>query len=157
MGSLKRPSRLIEFAPAKPSKKKIQPRVVVYGIGYLIILGIFSYGLYSRSDVEVTSIRQARSSSTIYEDGRGANFFQLRLTNTTGKSVDIRIESLSPGVQLICGLCAKKLAPYESRRASLVVVYQKEYDDAHAKGLIVFKGGNKKLNLPLIKSKRGQK
>lgn len=159
MTSLKRPKDLISWGSPTTSAAKSQkhassailkPRLLVYAAVTAALLGICTYSIVNRKDVEFTLIRQPGSALTNISDSTSANVFQIRITNTTSRDISLTVKSADEKIQVICGACQSPITAFASKRASLVLSFDRT--DFVKEVSLVFTYGEKEelIRIPII-------
>lgn len=104
MLKINKPTGLIKIASytsiKKGTKKLWNPRVIGYSIVLTFLMGLVSFFIFSRSDIDVTILKV---SGTLYQktdDGQISNLYSVQLVNKTfeTQSVELHLEEGSPGV-----------------------------------------------------------
>ncbi len=88
---------------AKGAKFKFSIRTIAYSFVLLILLGLVSYSLLSRSEIEATVMRAAGSLFQEQPDNGISNLYNIKLVNKTNTDlpVDLRLLSHEGRIQLI--------------------------------------------------------
>ncbi len=99
MLKVNKPTGLIRYSsPAaieKGETKIINVRVISYAVMLTVLLGLLSYFIVTRSDVDTTVLKMPGTLYTRTDDGKIANVYAIEFLNKTfeNKVLDIRIES----------------------------------------------------------------
>ncbi|HIX53853.1 MAG TPA: cytochrome c oxidase accessory protein CcoG [Candidatus Sphingobacterium stercoripullorum] len=107
MIKLDRPTRLIGFYTTEElkdnKKKKGNTRAVVYTSFLFVLVSIFAFLIFSRSDVSGTLLRATGSTYQTRDDGTITNLYSLQLINKTNKQMEVELVPENPeyGIQVV--------------------------------------------------------
>jgi len=150
MTNIKRPQGLIRTASElalvgkKPRRFRLRP--ALYLTLLLINLGIMVTALGTRSDLQVTVLRQASTTYSMVGTGYLGNYFSIRVVNRSREAHQLSVQT-DPDVRLICSLCSQSIAPDAEEKGNLVLVVPLDYQKAE----VELNFGETKVILPLIK------
>lgn len=109
MDKIKKPKRLIGFysmddldltTSEKPKKGKSNMRAVAYSAILVLLIGVFSFLLFSRSAVDGRLLRAKGSTYQLRDDGTVSNLYTLELLNKSGKDIKFDLESVDDRVRV---------------------------------------------------------
>ena len=108
MDKVNRPRKLIKYASMenleKGTKFKLTPRLMVYTTILVVLLGIVTYLMTTRSEVEATFLKAKGSTFQYTDDNHIANIYTLTIINKTFNKMDIHLKLLDmPGTIKIIG------------------------------------------------------
>lgn len=93
------PSGLIRYTSEKSiaegTKLKFNARTIAYSFVLVVLLGIISYSLFMRTEIEATILRAPGMLYQPQEDGRFSNLYNIKLVNKTNEDLPVRIELTS--------------------------------------------------------------
>lgn len=112
MDKVKKPRKLIRYASlnqiSEGLKFKITPRLILYTLALTLLLGIVSFLLTTRSDVEATILRAKGTIFIENPNGTVSNLFTAKIANKTFKTLELELKTDGiPGTVSIVG--GKKL------------------------------------------------
>lgn len=130
MDKINKPRRLIGFytlaqAEGKESiekGKKKNTRAIVYSIVLVVLMSIFGFMIFSRSDVDGRLLRAKGSTYQLKDDGTVANLYTLEVLNKTSKELDFKLESPDKGVRIQIVNPISHLAREGSAKLSLFLI-----------------------------------
>lgn len=130
MDKIDKPRRLIGFytlaqAEGKESiaeSKKKNTRTWVYTLILLVLMGIFGFMIFSRSDVDGRLLRAKGSTYQLKDDGTVSNLYTLEVLNKTSKDIDFELVSPDPGVRIQIVNPISHLAKEGSAKLSLFLI-----------------------------------
>ncbi|QQT24525.1 MULTISPECIES: cytochrome c oxidase accessory protein CcoG [Sphingobacterium] len=98
MKKIGKPSRLIGFyamgeIERKDDFKKNNVRAIAYSIVLAVLMGVFGYMIFSRTQVGATLLRAKGSTYQLREDHTISNLYSLELINKSGKEMPFTLES----------------------------------------------------------------
>lgn len=108
MEKINKPKRLIGFytmAEAEGTEteqigKKRNTRAIIYTGILVVLMGIFGFMIFSRSDLDGRMLRAKGSTYQKRDDGTVTNLYSLEIINKTSKDVDFELVSKTPGVTI---------------------------------------------------------
>lgn len=107
MISINRPTGLIRLASENSIRDGVQlrftRRIKAYTTVLLMLLGLLTYLLVSRSDIDARLLRTAGMTYTSMPDGRISNLYNLKLVNKTHSpmAVQVKLEDIPGEIQMI--------------------------------------------------------
>lgn len=130
MEKLQRPKRLIGFytldeIEGKTTQKK-NTRAVAYSVVLVLLLGAFTYMLFSRSAINSTLLRAKGTSYIMRDDGTVANLYNLNLTNKTNATLPFELKVADGNYSLLNVSHAKEIKPGEDIQLSFFLIRPKE-------------------------------
>jgi cytochrome c oxidase accessory protein FixG len=100
MEKIKRPKKLIKYASLNgiesKSKFKFTPRMILYSVILVVLLGILGYLLSVRTDYSVNILRTPGMLFQEQPDGKVSNVYDLNIVNKTFKETPVKIKLESP-------------------------------------------------------------
>ncbi|PPL04251.1 cytochrome c oxidase accessory protein CcoG [Parapedobacter indicus] len=98
MEKLDRPKRLIGFysvSEIEGSRKKSgNGRAIAYTVVLAVLVTVFGWLIFSRSQVDGTLLRAKGSSYQVHEDGTVSNLYSLELINKTSSDIPFTLDAL---------------------------------------------------------------
>jgi cytochrome c oxidase accessory protein FixG len=90
------------WSRAQMLRRTLRPRVLIYGLGLLVVAGLFVFSLSQRSGFTVDVIKDRASLARVVEDGVIENSFRLQIANGTehGRRFRISVQGL-PGLRIV--------------------------------------------------------
>jgi cytochrome c oxidase accessory protein FixG len=153
MTNIKRPKGLIrtESEAALEGKKlrRFRLRPAIYLTLLLINVGIMAVALGTRSDLQVTVLRQPKTTYTMMDETHVGNYFSIRVVNRSRDAHPLTVHA-DPEVRLICSLCNQELAPDAEEKGNLVLIVPLSYE----KSEVELDFGETKVILPILKPGR---
>ncbi|WP_028296935.1 cytochrome c oxidase accessory protein CcoG [Olivibacter sitiensis] len=130
MEKLHKPKRLIGFytldeIEGKASKKK-NTRAVAYSIVLVLLMGVFTYMLFSRSIINGTLLRAKGTSYIMRDDGTVANLYNLNLTNKTNETLPFELKVADDAYSLLNVGHINEIKPGEDVQLSFFLIQPKE-------------------------------
>jgi polyferredoxin len=107
MDATSQPRGLIRYASermiAESLNLKFNARTIAYSAVLMILLGVFTYSITSRKQIEATILRAPGMLYQEPEPGKISNLYNIKLVNKTGKDlpVDIRLLSHEGEIKII--------------------------------------------------------
>lgn len=96
MEKVKRPKGLIRFASAVNINEgrsfRFTARMAGYSAVLVILLSVFAYMLFTRTEVDITLLRTPGLLYQLQPDGKISNLFDLKITNKTFKALPVTVE-----------------------------------------------------------------
>lgn len=131
MSSLKREPGLIRKASKMeidqgPIKKKFRVRPLILFLMFLSSVIVLSSFVLSRDALKVTMLRQAKSTFTVMDDGRIANYFSLRVVNQSRNEQLVKVSTKS-GAQIICSLSGEHISSNQEVTGILIVLTDRQH------------------------------
>lgn len=105
MDKIGKPKRLIgfysmsELTDPKPIKKS-NTRTIAYSAILVVLISIFGFLLFSRSEIDGRLLRAKGSSYQVRDDGTVSNLYTLELLNKSGKDIKFDIESVDDRIRV---------------------------------------------------------
>lgn len=100
MEKINRPKKLIKYASLNgiesKSKFKFTPRMILYSVILVVLLGILGYLLSVRTDYSVNILRTPGMLFQEQPDGKVSNVYDLNIVNKTFKETPVKIKLESP-------------------------------------------------------------
>jgi cytochrome c oxidase accessory protein FixG len=114
----------------------LRPRVVVYGVLLLAVIGGFSAALAARIPFDVLIAHNASSLYATLADGRPANAYTLRVENRdrVAHQLELSLEARE-GFALLTGVNPIQLDPASSRELRIFVAGPRARESAHAEAI----------------------
>jgi cytochrome c oxidase accessory protein FixG len=104
MDKVKQPKGLIRYASeaniAKGRKLKWTPRMVAYSIILVLLIGVETFLLATRSDLDTTIIRAKGVLYNTEVDGRISNLYNVKIINKTAEELDIQFVVDAPNAEV---------------------------------------------------------
>lgn len=98
MEKLDRPKRLIGFYSVNEiegsAKQTGNTRAIAYTVVLAVLIAVFGWLVFSRSQVDGTLLRAKGSSYQVHEDGTVSNLYSLELINKTSADIPFTLEAL---------------------------------------------------------------
>jgi cytochrome c oxidase accessory protein FixG len=95
MEKINRPKGLVRYASensiAKGKRLRITPRIIAYSMVLVALIGLESYLLATRSDLDTTVIRARGILFNTESDGRISNLYNVKIINKTNEDLDLQI------------------------------------------------------------------
>lgn len=107
MDRIGRPRGLIRYASLNGIEKReplrITPRLVGYAVLLLALIGLWSYLVFTRSDVQTTVLRAQGALYHQLPDGRFANLYTVKVINKTSREmpIELRLENIAGELQVM--------------------------------------------------------
>ena len=99
MDATNQPRGLIRYASekmiAEGRKMKFNARTIAYSAVLIILLGVFTFSITSRSPVEATILRAPGMLYQEPEPGRISNLYNIKLVNKTNQDIPVELKILS--------------------------------------------------------------
>ncbi len=131
MVKINKPKNLIRYASEaqlnEGSNFKITTRILLYSLVLLLLTGIVSYLMFTRSDIEATILK---AKGTIYQhtDNGIANVYTATIINKTFRHMDFRFELFDiPGKISLIGKESLFVAPESVTDATFILELPTEY------------------------------
>lgn len=134
MRKIGRPAGLVRYASENGilhgQKLKVTPRMVVYSLLLLLLVGLETTLLLTRSDLDTTFLRAPGALFQQMPGGQISNLYVVKLINKTSRPIDaeLRLENLTGKVSVLGP--PLRLAPGQLSQASVLV----ELDPAQLRG-----------------------
>lgn len=106
-----------EATISEGKKFTFSPRIMGYSLVLLVLLGVMSLLMLSRSDVETSILRTAGIMYQTQEDGRLSNLYNVKVINKTNETfpVTLKLENIEGEIRLVGeGLVLKEKGVVES-------------------------------------------
>ncbi len=104
MEKINRPARLIGFKSEDQIKSgapfRLNKKVYAYSIVLLVLTGVLSGMLISRSDIETTILRAGGTLYQLRDNGTVSNLYNAELVNKTSALVKFELKSADPDVRI---------------------------------------------------------
>ena len=146
MDRIQRPRGLIRFTSQNAlnvgRSRILRPRTALYGVLMLVLAGLFTGTLASRSEFEAWVVRQPGDPFMVLPDGRIANRLRFRVQNQTRTPASFTIEVVAPsGAEVrIVGVQPIAVAANELALADAwVTVPQLAFDQGTAAGVFAIR------------------
>jgi polyferredoxin len=107
MVSVHKPKGLVRYASENSIKKGIQllftARIKAYTVVLILLLGLLTFLVVSRTDLDVRLMRTSGMTYTSLPDGRIANLYNLKLANKTHKDIPftLKLEDTNGEIQIV--------------------------------------------------------
>jgi cytochrome c oxidase accessory protein FixG len=96
MDKIKRPRGLIRYASLNGIERgehlKITPRLVIYSIIIVVLIGLETFLVFTRSDVQTTLLRAPGALFQQMPDGRFSNLYTIKLVNKTARAIPVQLK-----------------------------------------------------------------
>jgi polyferredoxin len=109
MDKIKRPRGLIRYASLNGIERgeplRVTPRLIGYAVLLLGLIGLWTFLVFTRSDVEVTMLRAPGSLFQLMPDGHLSNLYTVKLVNKTSREIpiELRLENVEGDLQVMGG------------------------------------------------------
>lgn len=105
MVKIGKPRRLIGFFSMgeveKEEKSKTNNiRTIGYTVVLVLLMGVFAFMIFNRSDIDGRLLRARGSTYQFREDGTVSNLYTLELINKSGKNIHFTIEGADPSMKV---------------------------------------------------------
>lgn len=132
MNKVEKPRGLVRYASIEQietrSKFRFTPRMMFYSGVLTLLLGVFSFMILSRTDIEASILRARGSEYNIAEDGKIANLYNFKLINKTYKPMLLRMEAADvKGEFEFIGMDSLIAAPNTQIKGTFLLKISKEY------------------------------
>ncbi len=132
MEKINKPKRLIGFYAMgeivnKENFKKNNVRAIAYSVVLVILIGIFSAMIFSRSDIDGRLLRAKGSTYQFREDGTVSNLYTLELMNKAGKDLSFELRPVDENVSLELVNSIHSLKRDGSATLSFFLITKKDY------------------------------
>jgi len=99
MKGINKPKGLIRYTSEKiiseRIKLKFNARIIAYSVVLVLLIGLMSFLLFNRTDVETTILRAPGMLYQEQPDGRISNLYNIKLLNKTTSGLDVKLKLLS--------------------------------------------------------------
>jgi len=109
MDKIKRPRGLIRFASLNGIERceplRLTPRLIGYAVVLLALIGLWTFLVFTRSDVEATLLRAPGSMFQMMPDGHLSNLYTVKVVNKTSRQIPIefKLENVKGDLQVMGG------------------------------------------------------
>lgn len=104
MDSIHKPKGLVRYASENTIQtgKRLRwtPRMIAYSIFLFILIGVETFLLATRSDLDITVMRAKGTLFNTEEDGRISNIYNLHLINKTTEDLQLELRTNIPGSEI---------------------------------------------------------
>lgn len=125
MTKLNLPRGLIRYASIKGIEKnqpfKVSGRLIGYCFVLLILGGLLSYLLLSRTDIQASMLRAPGSLYVPMQDGKIGNIYNLQIRNKTHNELPIALRAVEPAGATVSLAGADSVGPEQIARATAIV------------------------------------
>ena len=127
MEALHKPKGLIRYASqeglAGRDSTVLRPRVAIYSVALVVVLGALGATLGTRADAEITVLRSSSEPYSVEGDGRVANQVRVKIVNRSHdtQQYSVRVDSLAGGV-VIAPELPLSVSPRGQRTTSMFLV-----------------------------------
>lgn len=130
MEKINKPKRLIGFytldeIEGRATDKK-NTKAVVYSIVLAVLMGAFTYMLFSRAIINSTLLRAKGTSYIMRNDGTVANLYNLNLTNKTNAPLPFELQVTDESYSLLAVNHIKEIKPGEDIHLSFFLIRPKD-------------------------------
>jgi len=105
MKGIKKPTGLIRYSSEKMisehEKLKFNARIIAYSAVLVILIGLMSFMLFKRVDVETTILRAPGMLYQEQPDGRISNLYNIKLLNKTSEELPVKLQLLSHDGEIV--------------------------------------------------------
>jgi polyferredoxin len=150
MTNIKRPKGLIRteseavLEGKKPRRFRLRP--AIYLTLLVANLGIMVVALGTRANLQVTVLRQPKTTFAMMGAENVGNYFNIRVVNRSRETLSLNVQT-DPEVRLICSICNQNLAPDAEEKGNLVLIVPINYP----KSEVELNFGETKVVLPILK------
>lgn len=130
MEKLNRPKRLIGFytssSLAENRDLSDNKRAIAYTAILVVLISIFGYLIFTRSDVSGTLLRARGSTYQLRDDGTVTNLYKLELINKTSEKMEISLDTDDPSYKIQILDPHMELDKGENTQMNLFLIYPKD-------------------------------
>lgn len=131
MDKIGKPKRLIGFyalgdIDGKKDFKKNRTRPVLYSVLLIVLIGVFTFLIFSRADIGTSLLRATGSTYQLRDDGTVSNLYTIELINKSGKEMPFELvpEDATMKIQLVNVI--HKLSKDGSAKMSFFLISQQK-------------------------------
>ncbi|MFM8912111.1 MAG: cytochrome c oxidase accessory protein CcoG [Flammeovirgaceae bacterium] len=131
MTKIDKPKGLIRYssynAIQEGSQKIVTPRVLGYSFVLVVLLGVLSFFIFTRADIETTILKVPGTLYTKTEDGLITNVYSIEFVNKTLESVPLELKVESPAAATLTYIGETSIqVPTESLLKRMILVKMPE-------------------------------
>jgi len=107
MEKVQRPAGLIRYASLngieRGERLRMTPRLVIYSIVILLLIGLETFLIFTRSDLQTTLLRAPGALFQQTSDGHYSNLYTVKVVNKTGREIPVtfKLENVEGGMRIM--------------------------------------------------------